>query len=118
MPNTQHYILPRLLRLKDAPSYLGMNKNLFNQLVRPYLISIPIGVQGIAFDRIDLDDFAEQYKFCNGRPCQKTGEIIWDVKERPAFASAKGSGISTSKLVDGAFAEAVKQVRLKKPSGA
>jgi hypothetical protein len=42
--------LPRLIRLRDAPSYLGMDRNRFNQTVRPSLIEIPIGDQGIAFD--------------------------------------------------------------------
>ena len=40
---------PRLLRLRDAPSYVGMDRNRFNKEVRPHLIEIPIGYQGIAF---------------------------------------------------------------------
>lgn len=44
-------IQPRLIRLKDASKYLGMDKNRFNREVRPRLIVIPIGKQGIAFDR-------------------------------------------------------------------
>jgi hypothetical protein len=47
--------LPRFIRLRDAPSYLGMDKNRFNRDVRPRLSAIPIGTQGIAFDRLDLD---------------------------------------------------------------
>ena len=43
-------VLPRLIRLRYAPSYLGMDRNRFNQTVRPSLIEIPIGDQGIAFD--------------------------------------------------------------------
>lgn len=42
---------PRLLRLRDAPGYLGMDRNRFNAEVRPYVPEIPIGSQGIAFDR-------------------------------------------------------------------
>jgi hypothetical protein len=60
--------LPRFVRLRDAPDYLGMDRNRFNRIVRPQLIAIPIGKQGIAFDRLDLDDWADQYKSRNGRP--------------------------------------------------
>lgn len=60
-------ILPRFIRLKDASAYLGMDKNRFNREVRPKLIAIPIGTQGIAFDRLDLDEWASEYKRCNGR---------------------------------------------------
>ena len=37
------------------PRYVGMDPNRFNDDVRPYLIEIPIGKQGVAFDRLDLD---------------------------------------------------------------
>lgn len=48
-------ITPRLIRLRDAPAYLGMDRNRFNAEVRPCLTEIPIGKQGIAFDRLELD---------------------------------------------------------------
>ncbi len=41
-------IIPRFIRLKDAPKYLGFDRNRFNAEVRPYLIEIRIGIQGIA----------------------------------------------------------------------
>ncbi|MCK4870902.1 MAG: hypothetical protein KAS93_07320 [Gammaproteobacteria bacterium] len=59
-------ILPRLIRLKDASKYLGMDKNRFNHEVRPTLIAVPIGKQGVAFDRLDLDDWVEHYKRRSG----------------------------------------------------
>ncbi len=59
-------ILPRLIRLKDASKYLGMDKNRFNREVRPRLIAIPIGKQGIAFDRLDLDAWVDHYKQRSG----------------------------------------------------
>ena len=52
-------ILARFIRLRDAPLYLGMDRNRFNDEVRPFLTVIPIGKQGIAFDRLDLDAWAE-----------------------------------------------------------
>jgi hypothetical protein len=47
-------LLPRFIRMRDAPGYLGMDKNRFNRDVRPQLAEIPIGTQGVAFDRLDL----------------------------------------------------------------
>ena len=72
---------PRLIRLRDAPTYLGMDRNRFNTEVRPALVEIPIGCQGIAFDRLDLDAWVDQYKSRNGRSDQLKGELIWDVRK-------------------------------------
>lgn len=61
MTNTQN-VLPRVLRLKDAPRYLGMDIHRFNSEVRPKVQEIKIGVQGVAFDRLDLEAWFEHYK--------------------------------------------------------
>lgn len=47
-------LLPRIVRIRDAPSYLGMDRNRFCREVRPFLTEFPIGKQGIGFmiDRI------------------------------------------------------------------
>ena len=55
-------ILPRFIRFRDAPTYLGMDRNRFNAEVRGSLTEIPIGIQGVAFDRLELDAWAEQHK--------------------------------------------------------
>ena len=60
-------LLPRLVRLRDAPAYLGMDRNRFNREVRPHLTRIPIGQQGVAFDRLELDAWVEDYISRNGR---------------------------------------------------
>jgi len=60
-------LLPRLVRLRDAPAYLGMDRNRFNTEVRPCLTNISIGQQGIAFDRLELDAWVEDYISRNGR---------------------------------------------------
>ena len=65
--DTNIVLLPRLVRLRDAPHYLGMDRNRFNRDVRPHLTNIPIGRQGIAFDRLELDDWVEDYVSRNGR---------------------------------------------------
>lgn len=55
-------MIPRLIRFKDAPKYLGMDRHCFNREVRPYVVEIRIGRQGIAFDKIDLDDWVIEMK--------------------------------------------------------
>ena len=77
-------LLPRIIRLKDAPFYLGMDKNRFNKAVRPFLTEIPIGEQGIAFDRLEIDQWIDYYIECNGRPTTPIGERPWDVKKHLA----------------------------------
>lgn len=106
--------LPRLLRLRDAPAYLGMDRNRFNADVRPLLTEMPIGEQGIAFDRLDLEAWADEYKSRNGRPGQPKGDMTWDAKERRVSLSEKGSGTSTNKLADSEFAKVLAQLGLKK----
>lgn len=63
----KQYLQPRLIRLRDAPSYLGMDRNRFGKAVRPHITEIPIGTQGIAFDRLELDSWIDDYIECNGR---------------------------------------------------
>jgi hypothetical protein len=62
-----HTLLPRFIRLRDAPFYLGMDRNRFNAEVRQVFTAIPIGRQGIAFDRLELDAWVEDYISRNGR---------------------------------------------------
>lgn len=71
---------PRWIRMKAAPGYLGMSRRVFNQAIRPHLIEIPIGKQGVAFDRLDLDRVADEYKSRNGRPVR--GGNAWAVRKR------------------------------------
>ena len=104
--------LPRLIRLRDAPYYLGMDGNRFGAEVRPFVTEIKMGVQGVAFDRLELDAWVEQYKSCNGRPGQPKGETIWGVKRSPDLLKEPGYGISTSKSQGDVFAEALKQINL------
>ena len=64
---------PRLLRLRDAPNYLGMARSIFERDVRPYLTHIRIGTQGVAFDRLELDAYAS-YARDGGTPPEETAE--------------------------------------------
>ena len=111
-------ILPRLIRLRDAPAYLGMDRNRFNREVRPRIPEIPIGDQGIAFDRLDLDAWADEYKSRNGRPGQPRGELTWDAKRCRVSIEETVAGISTSKSQGSdAFAKAVKRATRRRRNG-
>ncbi len=115
-PTGSSGIAPRLIRLRDAPRYLGMDPNRFNAEVRPYLTVIPIGKQGIAFDRIDLDAWAEQYKSCNGRPAKAMkGGKQWDAKHHRASLSEAVSGISRKQSDEREFSEALALATSRKP---
>jgi hypothetical protein len=105
---------PRLIRFRDAPYYLGMDRNRFNAEVRPSLTEIPIGTQGIAFDRLELDAWVEQHKRRNGRPAQRKGTLKWDDKERQASSIAAASGTSTSAIEADAFAKALESATSRK----
>ena len=110
-------IAPRLLRFRDAPRYLGMDRNRFNAEVRPCLTEIRIGRQGIAFDRLELDAWVDHYKTRNGRPASNpTGEGLWDAEESQGCVSAAGSGISKSRSLDAKFTKALAQAISKRPS--
>lgn len=58
---TKQEIAPRILRMNAAPGYLGMCKEEFNKTVRPFVREFPIGIQGVGFDRYELDEWADRY---------------------------------------------------------
>ena len=102
-------LLPRLIRFRDAPRYLGMDRNRFNAEVRPYVAEIRVGKQGVGFDRLELDAWFDDYKSRNGRPARK-GENTWDAREYQASSCGPGSGMSTNASAGGEFARALKQL--------
>jgi len=103
------HMAPRVVRFRDAPAYLGMDRNRFNVEVRPHLTEVPIGTQGIGFDRLELDAWFEDYKSRNGRPARK-GETTWDANTSPASSRGQVSGTSTSASAGGEFARALEQL--------
>ena len=111
-------ILPRLIRFRDVGAYLGMDRNRFNREVRPYITQIPIGVHGIAFDRLDLDEWVEQYKHRSGRPAVVNlgSNKLWDAKYRQASVKEANTGISKNKSSDADFERALAQVALRRRS--
>jgi len=105
-------LLPRVLRLRDAPGYLGMDRNRFNAEVRPGLTEIPIGEQGIAFDRFELDAWVDEYISDHGRQGRSHGEHLWHGRKLPASLNEPVSGTSISTSTEGAFARALEQINL------
>jgi hypothetical protein len=117
-PQSSLQLLPRVIRFKDAPGYLGMDRNRFNTEVRPGLVEIPIGSQGLGFDRLDLDAWFEDYKLRNGRPGPNhTGKEPWDARKYRASSNGASVGISTSKSRASEFAKALEQATCKKRKG-
>jgi hypothetical protein len=104
----------RLIRLKDAPTYLGMDKNRFNAEVRPVLIEIPVGKQGIAFDRLDLDVWVDHYKQRNGRPVSRSKEKLWDENTFQGCKKLAAFGTSIRRSTTDEFAKVLERVTLKK----
>ena len=108
---------PRIIRHRDAPSYLGMDRNRFNAEVRPNLTEIPIGKQGIGFDRLELDAWVDEYVARNGRPARAKGVTSWDAKECQASPSEEALGTSTNASTGGEFAKALAHLHSTKRSG-
>jgi hypothetical protein len=50
MRDSYSAVQPRIIRIRNAPAYLGMDRNRFNSKVRPYFTEVPIGKQGIGFE--------------------------------------------------------------------
>src|SRR6185437_2260395 len=113
---------PRLLRPRLAAAYLGMNKNNFNRLVRPSVHEIPLGKRAIAFDRLELDAWTEEYCRRNGRPTREEGRLCRDEKcqastnESVPTAASNGRSISASRGMD-AFARALERATMTKQRG-
>ena len=110
-------LLPRLIRLRDAPTYLGMDRHRFNSDVRPNIREIPIGSKGVAFDRLDLDAWVDHYKRCSSRPATSNHRSleVWDENGCQGSIDVKRSGTLTRKSSDIDFAKALELATLKKP---
>ena len=87
-------IQPRVIRLKDAPAYLGVNMNYFNKHIRPHLPEIRYSVQMVGFDRLDLDSYVNETKDVAASVPQQFGEVSWDADEHRA--SINGGQCTTS----------------------
>lgn len=110
-------IEPRIIRAKWAPGYCGMNASQFNDEIRLYVTEIPVGERGIGFDRLDLDEALDEYKKrCGRAPDSEEHSQCSRKKARQGSNASTASGRSIKPSTAEDFIEAVRRVRLKKPS--
>ena len=108
---------PRVIRHKDAPTYLGVNINYFDRKIRPDLPEIQFGPQMIGYDKIDLDRWLDDYKARNGRPGkgkEANKPCRQKSKEFRALSYVEKPGGSTKKSLENEFAKVVAQAITKK----
>jgi hypothetical protein len=95
-----------------------MDPNRFNAEVRPFVPEIPIGKQGVGFDRLDLDDWFEEYKMSNGRlGIMKGGNKPWRRGKQEVSSKEGIYGTSTKSSEKEEFAKALERATLKKRNG-
>ncbi|MGL6246243.1 hypothetical protein [Pseudomonas sp.] len=120
-------LLPRFIRAKQAPAYLGMCRAVFDAEVRPQIREFPIGKQGVAFDRLELDAWADAYiesmaiekasNEDNNRPRSgRQGVNKWREKQSPASTRGTGFGTSTKSSEVSDFKKALDQAKGRKQS--
>jgi len=109
---------PRIIRAGQAPGYCGMCRAEFDKHIRPYLKEIKIGVQGIGFDRIEIDQALDDYiaRYSQSPKAVKGDESCKNVKgPRLVSSSSTVSGGSTRLSTEKGFAEALARAKGKKP---
>lgn len=62
----RHFPFPLGLSACEMSSAIS-DRERFNKGIRPYVTEIRIGIQGIAFDRLEIDAWADDYIQRNGR---------------------------------------------------
>lgn len=110
-------IQPRIIRLRDAAAYLGMDKNRFNVEVRPKITEFPVGRQGVGFDRLDLDAWVDEYKRARGKEGKKPMEDALCQKPRLVSSKEVMSGGSRNLSEENGFERALERaISLKRNS--
>ena len=129
----KHAVVPRILRIGEAPAYLGMSRDVFDREVRPQLRVIDIGKKGKGVDRAQLDAIADEWfrdeqnhlqetsidpprhlsetSIRCGRPAKK-GALKWPAQKCQASSFVEASGGSGSKSMGmDVFAKALDTVK-------
>ncbi|MFJ5236530.1 hypothetical protein ACIP86_07335 [Pseudomonas neuropathica] len=125
-------ILPRFIRAGEAYGYLGMCRDEFNKTVRPNVREFPIGKQGVGFDRLELDAWADAYVESksiekaanqdNNQPRSERhggakGAKPWPKKQSQASSKCQtASGKSTKSTEEKEFKRVLELVTGRKPS--
>lgn len=84
-------MLPRFIRLRDAPAYMKVAPEVFENDVLPYLIQIPIGKKNLAVDRLDLDAFREWNKSIGKKKAGPGARAAADARRRARLLNAMPS---------------------------
>ena len=103
--------MPRLIRLRDVDTYLGMDRNRFNKEVRPFVTEVPVGVQGVAFDRLELDQWVDAYKESCGRVASQNFGCIPSSSGASQQVRASSRGSRSRVTVGYSFTDAVKKMK-------
>lgn len=74
-------LIPGIVRMRDAPYYLGMNKTFFRDTVQPYLTRIRIDKKGVGFCREELDRWIAYARATMGQPPQN--QPPWENAQLP-----------------------------------
>ena len=105
----------KIIRLSDAPSYLGVNKNKFNRDIRPLLHELALGDRSVGFNRSELDNFIDK------QTDQDTTKELepWELPPkngtaRLASSSGETSGTSSARSATPKLDAAFKQVTADK----
>lgn len=66
----QRFALQRLVKLEDAPQFLGMSKKEFDEVIRPNVTELSCYSE-ILFDRPELTEYSEKHKLSKPQstPC-------------------------------------------------
>ena len=85
LANRNNLLLPGVIRIRDAPFYLGMNKNIFRKKVSPFLTKFPIGGVGVGVDRKELYLWIAHTKTTQGKRKQTPP---WELKDHSLLSNS------------------------------
>jgi hypothetical protein len=109
-------LLPRIIRKKNAPAYLGMSRPEFEKRVEPHIACLKYeGSRAVNFDRLDLDAWIDQLKAANGKSPTQMGITKWQ-NQRQGLENGVNSGISKKQSAGSEFAKARAAVISQKQS--
>ena len=108
-------IEPRVIRLTDAPAYLGIGIKYFNAHVRPHVELVDIGYHMKMFDRLDLDRWFTNHKAASERPAKE--QQSWQKEVQPVSTRKAKSGTSKNTSVVSLFEQQLEKRKLSKRNG-
>ena len=109
------HLLPRAVRARDAPAYLGVDRNRFNRDFKPFLTIVVMGHKTHCYDRLDLDEIWETMRVRNGRPGAEssTEKTPWQNAQLESGKKQAARGQSTKLSSAGAFSNALDRLIAK-----